>query len=173
MRAMGSLAQILPDLVQLERVMGNYARAEELEERARSAAPAGVDWFDVPVRRARALEQEASGRSGAEKDAALASAARIYAALPMPVEERRVLVSLRNAGLAGRRAARGAGSLSSREGTVARLAAEGLTTRQIANKLGIGERTVETHLAHIYAKLGLASRRDLTLPDLAPSRRLP
>ncbi len=173
MGATAALAQILPDLAQLERVIGNEALADDLEARARAAAPPNIDWFDVPVRRARHLEWEATRLNGTDKNDALASAARIYAALPMPVGERRVLASLRNAGLAGKRAARGTGSLSNRESTVARLAADRLTTRQIANRLGIGERTVETHLAHVYAKLGLSSRRDLTLDDLPPPSRLP
>ncbi len=169
MGASGTLAQILPDLAQLESVMGHEIKADDLEQRARNAAPPGVDWFDVPVRKARSLEQAATRLGAADRDSALAAAAGIYASLPMPVEEKRVLAALRGAGAAGRRAARGAGSLSGREVTVARLAAEGLTTSQIATKLGIGERTVETHLAHVYSKLGLRSRRDLTLQDLSPA----
>ena len=38
------------------------------------------------------------------------------------------------------------------------VAAEGLTARQIAARLGLAERTVTTHLAHIYGKLGVGGR---------------
>ena len=38
------------------------------------------------------------------------------------------------------------------------MAAEGLTAREIATRLGVRERTVTTHLARIYGKLGVGSR---------------
>jgi DNA-binding NarL/FixJ family response regulator len=44
---------------------------------------------------------------------------------------------------------------------VARLAVQGLSIKDIATRLVIGERTVETHLASIYRKLGVRSRADL------------
>lgn len=48
--------------------------------------------------------------------------------------------------------------LTEREREVLSVAAEGLTARQIAERLGVRERTVTTHLARIYAKLGVGSR---------------
>lgn len=44
---------------------------------------------------------------------------------------------------------------------VVELAAQERTNRDIAQTLFITERTVETHLRHSYAKLGLKSRREL------------
>jgi DNA-binding NarL/FixJ family response regulator len=44
---------------------------------------------------------------------------------------------------------------------VAALVAEGRTNREVAAALVLGERTVETHLSHIYAKLGVRSRAEL------------
>jgi DNA-binding CsgD family transcriptional regulator len=38
------------------------------------------------------------------------------------------------------------------------VAAEGLTAREIADRLGVRERTVTTHLARIYGKLGVGNR---------------
>jgi DNA-binding NarL/FixJ family response regulator len=48
--------------------------------------------------------------------------------------------------------------LTARELQVLAVAAEGLTSRQIANRLGVRERTVTTHLGRIYGKLGVGSR---------------
>jgi DNA-binding CsgD family transcriptional regulator len=44
---------------------------------------------------------------------------------------------------------------------VCRLAAQGLTNRQIAQELFVTGKTVQTHLAHAYRKLDVASRREL------------
>lgn len=48
--------------------------------------------------------------------------------------------------------------LTQREREVLSVAAEGLTAREIASRLGVRERTVTTHLARIYGKLGVGSR---------------
>jgi DNA-binding CsgD family transcriptional regulator len=44
---------------------------------------------------------------------------------------------------------------------VADLVADGLTNPQIGNRLFISRRTVQAHLAHIFAKLDLSSRSQL------------
>jgi len=49
-------------------------------------------------------------------------------------------------------------ALTDREREVLEVAAEGLTARQIATRLGIRERTVTTHLGRIYMKLGVGTR---------------
>jgi DNA-binding NarL/FixJ family response regulator len=54
--------------------------------------------------------------------------------------------------------ATGAGSLTRREREVAMLLAEGLSNREIADRLVISLRTAETHVDHILGKLGLTSR---------------
>ena len=48
--------------------------------------------------------------------------------------------------------------LTDRELEVLVAAAEGLTAREIARRLGVAERTVTTHLGRIYGKLGVSSR---------------
>jgi DNA-binding NarL/FixJ family response regulator len=48
--------------------------------------------------------------------------------------------------------------LTEREREVLSVAAEGLTAREIAIRLGVRERTVTTHLGRIYAKLGVGTR---------------
>jgi len=60
-----------------------------------------------------------------------------------------------------RQVAIGLDALSRREREVALLAAQGQTARQIAAALFVSKRTVETHLASIYAKLGVGSKTDL------------
>jgi DNA-binding CsgD family transcriptional regulator len=78
--------------------------------------------------------------------------------------ERRVDAALRDLGVArGRRDSRsrpatGWDALTPTELKVARLAAEGLTNPEIGRRLFISPRTVETHLSHAYAKLGVSSR---------------
>jgi DNA-binding CsgD family transcriptional regulator len=51
--------------------------------------------------------------------------------------------------------------LTPAERRVAALVAEGHTNREVAAALFLGERTVETHLSHVYAKLGVRSRAEL------------
>ena len=64
-------------------------------------------------------------------------------------------------GRRGLAAALGATSLSRREREISALAVRGLTARDIGEQLFIGERTVEAHLAQVYAKLGIHSRVEL------------
>ncbi len=52
-------------------------------------------------------------------------------------------------------------TLTPREMEVARLAAQGKRNSEIARDLHISVRTVETHLANIYAKLNVRSRAEL------------
>lgn len=55
----------------------------------------------------------------------------------------------------------GAGALTRREREIVRLAVEGQTAGATAKRLYISERTVETHLANAYVKLGVQSRVEL------------
>ena len=48
--------------------------------------------------------------------------------------------------------------LTEREAMVLAAAAEGLTAREIGRRLGVRERTITTHLDHIYRKLGASGR---------------
>jgi DNA-binding CsgD family transcriptional regulator len=52
-------------------------------------------------------------------------------------------------------------ALTHRELQVAALICEGLSSRQVADRLAIGRRTVDTHLIKIYAKLGFNTRIEL------------
>ena len=52
-------------------------------------------------------------------------------------------------------------SLTTRERQVAELAAEGVRSREIADRLFLSPRTVENHLQRVYAKLGVSRRGEL------------
>lgn len=54
------------------------------------------------------------------------------------------------------------GGLSAREGEVLVLLAKGLTNRELARELVISEKTVATHVSHIFTKLGVTSRSAAT-----------
>jgi ATP/maltotriose-dependent transcriptional regulator MalT len=53
--------------------------------------------------------------------------------------------------------------LTVREREVAMLAATGLSSPQVAQSLGLSSRTVDNHLQQVYRKLGIASRRELSV----------
>jgi ATP/maltotriose-dependent transcriptional regulator MalT len=95
---------------------------------------------------------------------ALEQAAARFDACEAAVRRQEVLAILAGLGSRGRRKRTdlvGPGALSARERQVAALASKGFVAREIADQLFIGERTVETHLANIYAKLGITSKLDL------------
>lgn len=182
MGALTALALELPDLCQLELIAGSFDDAQEAcrlaqdvaarvgtatalaasafcgalvaqDAAALRAAAAGAEAVGLRYLAARALEA-AGGES-------LAEAARRFASLPAPALERACLARLRARGAEGRRAARSAGGLTARESEVAALARRGLSSAAIASRLHISERTVESHLAHIYSKLSIAGRHEL------------
>jgi DNA-binding CsgD family transcriptional regulator len=88
----------------------------------------------------------------------------VYETLGAAHDVRRMESRLRELGV--RRGARGARarprtgpeSLTSAEREVLRLVAEGLTNSQVAERLFVSRRTVETHVGHLYAKLGVRGR---------------
>jgi DNA-binding CsgD family transcriptional regulator len=53
------------------------------------------------------------------------------------------------------------GRLTPQEQQIAQLAAEGLSNREVAERLFLSPRTVTTHLYRIYPKLGISSRAEL------------
>ena len=92
---------------------------------------------------------------------------------------RRARDELHAAGARPRRAAlTGPHALTAAEHRVARLAAEGSSNREIAEQLYVTQRTVETHLTHVFAKLDIRARAELavaltrsdaTTPEPAPA----
>ena len=91
----------------------------------------------------------------------------IYERLGAARDLARAEATLREAGIRrGRRGTRGRpqtgwASLTPAEHAVAGLVAEGLSNPQIGERLYISRRTVQTHLAHMFAKLDIATRAQL------------
>jgi NarL family two-component system response regulator LiaR len=56
--------------------------------------------------------------------------------------------------------------LSERELEVLKLAAKGMSNKEIAAELALGVRTVQSHLSHIFDKLGVSSRTEAVLRAL-------
>ena len=78
-----------------------------------------------------------------------------------PVERARR--ELQAAGARPRRVAvTGVDALTAGERRVAELAADGLSNREVAQALFVTTKTVETHLGHVYRKLGVTGRDELS-----------
>jgi ATP/maltotriose-dependent transcriptional regulator MalT len=67
---------------------------------------------------------------------------------------------MRSLGVKGRAGPKAVGLLTRRELEVLRLLGEGLTNRQIAERLYISPKTAEHHVSRIYGKLGVATRAE-------------
>jgi ATP/maltotriose-dependent transcriptional regulator MalT len=105
----------------------------------------------------------AAADDGRQARAELAAAAEIFATCGARSrhaatvrEQRRLGVRVAPPAAAGRGA--GPHGLTERELDVVRLVGEGYTNHQIAESLFVSVRTVETHLSHIFTKLGVTTR---------------
>lgn len=116
-----------------------------------------------------------AGRAG-EAEALLREAMARYEELDARAWAARVRLSLRRLGVrpgtAGprQRPSHGWESLTASERDVSRLVAEGLTNRQVASRLHISPHTVNTHLRHVFAKLGISNRAELAAAVTRHSR---
>jgi DNA-binding CsgD family transcriptional regulator len=128
------------------------------------------DDLPMPLSRARTLtDYGAFLTRGAEivrGRALLAEALHIAEECGAGWHVKRARTEWRRAG--GRTRTRKPDELSPQEASVAQLAQVGRTNREIAQQLHLSVKTVETHLGHIYQKLGIRSRWQLTgrtIPD--------
>jgi DNA-binding CsgD family transcriptional regulator len=89
--------------------------------------------------------------------------ARAESRLATAAQQRSADLAERAGGLHTPALARGEGiePLTAREREVALLAAAGRSSRDIGDRLGLSTRTVDTHLARVYRKLGITGRADL------------
>jgi DNA-binding NarL/FixJ family response regulator len=115
---------------------------------------------DVGSAALRAAERLAAGRIAvAERDAegaraALEDAVDGYERCVMPYEAEQARDELVRAAAAGQRQS----DLTRREAEVLALVADGLSNRQIADRLVVSEHTVHRHVANIFVRLGVSSR---------------
>lgn len=96
----------------------------------------------------------------------LGRALELYSEIGAAWDARRVRSRLRALGVRRRMVANeaektGWAALTSAEVDVARLVAQGLTNRAVAERLFVSPHTVNTHLRHVFAKLGINSRVEL------------
>lgn len=140
-----------------------------------------------PIERARACEDAASAlsRVGRREEAAalLGEAVGAYEHVGAFMDVTRADAALRGMGIrrgrrgARRRPSRGWESLTPTEIEVVLLVTEGLTNVEVGRRLFISRRTVETHLSHVFGKLGVSSRVQLAAqasrarPERPPSSR--
>jgi ATP/maltotriose-dependent transcriptional regulator MalT len=137
------------------------AAAEPRYRVALDAVP--VDW---PFERARvhlALgEWLRRHRRPAESRVVLQAAREVFDALGASAWAERARQELRAAGASSpRRDLAAVDRLTSTELHVAQLAAQGLTNREIGERLYVSPRTVSTHLQRMFPKLGVTSRGEL------------
>jgi DNA-binding CsgD family transcriptional regulator len=117
----------------------------------------------------RALETARAAEDAATTTAAvelLEEARQIYARCGATRDLTRVHAAMRRFGIPRRseqrrRPTTGWESLTDTELTVVRLVSERLTNPEIAERMFISRRTVQTHVSHALAKLGVGTRRDL------------
>jgi len=132
---------------------------------ARAAARFAAHGWPLYEARARALLGNLLAARDRDRAAdELSAAVELFGRSGAVVRRDRAAAGLDRLGPRGRRArtaAAGPQPLTRREREVTSLAISGLTAREIGARLFIGERTVETHLANVYAKLGIGSRVEL------------
>jgi DNA-binding CsgD family transcriptional regulator len=163
------------DLARLGRPEQAVARLAELAGRVQGRLPAAWSAHSAAVAAGDATGLEASGarfvecglpllaaEAFAEAASAHRDADRPGAALTAAAAAAQQLEACGGATTPALQRARQDLPITQREREVATLAATGMATRQIADRLSISARTVENHLYRAYLKLGVHQRGDLT-----------
>jgi len=126
-----------------ERALREHARSEDPFQHGRTLLAHGVT-------------QRRAMQRGAARET-LGKAEEIFQRLGSPFWAAKAQAEIKRIG--GR--APSPGGLTESELRVATLVADGKTNQEVAAALFLGERTVASHLTHIYAKLGVRSRTEL------------
>jgi DNA-binding CsgD family transcriptional regulator/tetratricopeptide (TPR) repeat protein len=158
-RAMLHLADAHP-----EPAMDSFARAMDGFDRA--GMPIQLAWTRA-ISEAAAARRHEAGPILLDVAAAGADARGVLSALSAPNDAERVPAAEPATARGDDTPARPAdgvgplGMLSEREREIAALAAAGLRSREIAQRLFLSPRTVEAHLGRVYRRLGVSSRGEL------------
>jgi DNA-binding CsgD family transcriptional regulator len=134
--------------------------AVRLFKRTQRTLPLASAWEDLGV----AQQRRESEKSGTD---AFTEALVLFKQAGATRDAARVRARLRALGIrrrltASERPATGWASMTKSELAVAQLVADGFTNREIAERLFVSPHTVNTHLRHVFAKLRVNSRVDLT-----------
>jgi ATP/maltotriose-dependent transcriptional regulator MalT len=122
----------------------------------------GWDYFAARSRLAYGVWLRRVQRRATDARAPLREAAEIFNALGQETAAERALAELRASGeTARRRTPEAWAELTPQELQIAQLAAEGLSNKEIGERLYLSHRTVGTHLYHLFPKLGISSRNQL------------
>jgi DNA-binding NarL/FixJ family response regulator len=142
-------------------MLADDSEAEELFQLAIAAGAAGWPFFAARAKLAFGgwLRRQ---RRAAESRVPLRQAAETFDALGQVSRAVRARRELRASGETARRRTPGSwAQLTPQELQVAQLAAEGLSNKEIGERLYLSTRTVGTHLYRLFPKLGIASRAEL------------
>ena len=146
----------------LEAARGRLAAAEAAFGRAAGAlegVSSPFQWALVELAHGQVLRRVGQRRAAAER---LSAARERFAGLRARPYLERCEQELAACGLApAKRSEFDPSRLTAQELAVARLVAVGMSNRQVASELFISIKTVQFHLTHIYAKLGVSSRAEL------------
>jgi DNA-binding CsgD family transcriptional regulator len=153
-------------------IAATAAHVRGLVARSTTDLREAVDLFGRTPRRlelAAALEDFGVDLIATDREAAVDALGRtlaLYTELGATWDARRVRSRLRELGVRRRLVTTepetsGWAAMTTSELTVARLVAEGLTNREVAERLFVSPHTVSSHLRHVFAKLGINSRVEL------------
>jgi len=153
-------------------IAATAAHVRGLLERNHADLREAVALFEGTPRRlelAAALEDLGAELTATDRDAAIDVLGRtlaLYTELGATWDARRVRSRLRGLGVRRRLVTAepetsGWAAMTTSELAVAQLVAEGLTNREVAERLFVSPHTVNSHLRHVFSKLGINSRVEL------------
>lgn len=173
--ALAEAERLKPDVLVLDIVLPRLEGLEVARRlRTRGNAPrililTGRDDADVLFEAMRAgvdgfLDKTADAEEIAEAISGLGEGRRLFT----PEQEAKALIKLGDLVIRARESQAISGELTTRELQVLNLISEGLTNTQMGRRLGLSARTIESHVARSYKKLGVKTRTEA----LAKARRL-